>query len=147
MSAAIPEGYVLCKHCAGHGVLKRPVRQSARFQEFWLCWPRNERKQDKAACQKKWADRGYDAIADQIITYVAVKAKTQGWRAGYIEAPLVYLNNRRWEDEIVPDDKPAVDSLWTKSDAGILAMAKQRGVTARPGEDWPELIQRIQRAA
>lgn len=72
-----------------------------RFSEFWECWPENERRQDKAKCRAKWAKEGFGLLADRILADVAAKKCSEKWRSGYVEAPLVYLNNRRWEDGAV----------------------------------------------
>lgn len=72
-----------------------------RFDEFWEAWPKSERKQDKAKCMAKWAADGFDDIADAILADVETKKLTRKWQDNdgqFIEAPLVYLNNRRWED-------------------------------------------------
>lgn len=69
-----------------------------RFLEFWECWPENERRQDKAKCRAKWSRDKLGLLADQILSDVSAKKRTEKWRSGYVEAPLVYLNNRRWED-------------------------------------------------
>ena len=80
---------------AGTGSIKSG---GERFDEFWLTWPKNDRKQDKAKCLDKWKAEGLDAVADAIVADVKAKRGTTKWREGYIEAPSVYLNNRRWED-------------------------------------------------
>lgn len=72
--------------------------QGGGFDAFWECWPKNDRKQDKAKCAAKWSKDGLDAVAEAIIADVSAKKHSQKWRDGFIEAPMVYLNNRRWED-------------------------------------------------
>lgn len=72
--------------------------QGGGFDAFWECWPKNERKQDKAKCSEKWKRYGLDAVAEAIVADVTAKKHSQKWRDGFIEAPMVYLNNRRWED-------------------------------------------------
>lgn len=69
-----------------------------RFDEFWAAWPKNDRKQDKGKCQAKWVTHGLDEVADAILADVRAKRATAKWRDGFVEAPEVYLNNRRWED-------------------------------------------------
>jgi hypothetical protein len=69
-----------------------------RFEEFWLAWPKSDRKHDKKACREKWIRHELDAVADVILADVKAKRGTRKWRDGFIEAPEVYLNNRRWED-------------------------------------------------
>jgi len=75
-----------------------PPGGAVRFEDFWLAWPKNDRKQDKAKCREKWAKAGLDAVADRIVTDVKAKRGSRKWLDGYVEAPEVYLNNRRWED-------------------------------------------------
>lgn len=71
-----------------------------RFEEFWTAWPKGERKQDKVKCADKWRRGDFDAIADLIFADIEVKRDTEKWQGGFIEAPLVYLNGRRWEDGV-----------------------------------------------
>ena len=72
--------------------------QGGGFDAFWECWPKNDRKQDKAKCSEKWKREGLDTVAEAIVADVTAKKHSQKWRDGFIEAPMVYLNNRRWED-------------------------------------------------
>lgn len=71
-----------------------------RFEEFWTAWPKGERKQDKVKCAEKWRRMDLDPAADKILADIEVKRHTEKWREGFIEAPLVYLNGRRWEDGV-----------------------------------------------
>jgi hypothetical protein len=79
-----------------------PAGGVARFEDFWSAWPVNERKQDKVKCAQKWRRVGLDRKADEILADIAVKRQTQKWQDGYVEAPLVYLNGKRWEDGVTP---------------------------------------------
>ena len=79
-----------------------PAGGALRFEDFWEAWPANERKQDKVKCAKKWKASCLDASADAILADIAVKRQTQKWQDGYVEAPLVYLNGKRWEDGVTP---------------------------------------------
>lgn len=74
-----------------------------RFEEFWTAWPKSERKQDKVKCAEKWRRGDLDDLADAILADIAVKRQTTKWQEDggkYIEGPLVYINNRRWEDGV-----------------------------------------------
>lgn len=82
---------------------KEPPSGALRFEDFWKAWPKNERKQDKAKCLAKWKSEKLDKVADTILSDVQVKQQTQKWQQGYIEAPLVYLNGKRWLDEVQPE--------------------------------------------
>ena len=68
------------------------------FSKFWACWPANERKQDKAKCLAKWRRDKLTQHLDAILRDVSAKKQTQKWRDGFVEAPLVYLTGKRWED-------------------------------------------------
>lgn len=87
-----------------------PHGGAVRFEDFWSTWPANERKQDKVKCAKKWKASGLDALADTILADIAVKRQTQKWQDGYVEAPLVYLNGKRWEDGVLPVEAGASDA-------------------------------------
>lgn len=75
-----------------------PSPQKGAFEDFWECWPQNDRKQDRGKCSEKWKREGLDTVAEAIVADVTAKKHSQKWRDGFIEAPMVYLNNRRWED-------------------------------------------------
>lgn len=82
-----------------------------RFDEFWKAWPKSERKHDKVKCAKKWRENGLDDFVEQILADIEVKRHTEKWRGGFIEAPLVYLNGRRWEDGAEPESANQ-GSMW-----------------------------------
>lgn len=68
------------------------------FQIFWDAWPPSDRKQDKVKCLAKWKKDKFDRCIADILSDIECKKKTDKWRDGFMEAPLVYLNGRRWED-------------------------------------------------
>jgi len=79
----------------------------SRFVDFWAAWPASKRKVDRKACEMKWAKRGLDALADEIIRHVVAMKKTAAWlpdRDGesFEPSPETYLNNDRWTDPL-PD--------------------------------------------
>jgi uncharacterized protein YdaU (DUF1376 family) len=98
------------------------------FSEFWIAWPKNERKQDKAKCLDHWKRNNLSAIAEAISADVRVKRGTQKWQEGYIEAPLVYLRGKRWEDGVEPEPpKAAVETVVKEtSDEYTARVAKER---------------------
>lgn len=89
-----------------------PGGGAVRFEDFWSAWPKNERKQDKVKCARRWKDAGLDTEADRILADIAVKRQTQKWQGGFVEAPLVYLNGKRWEDGVTPGGDDGADD-WT----------------------------------
>jgi hypothetical protein len=119
---------------------------SERFAEFWQAWPPTERRQDKKKCLERWRARNLDQLADSILADVALKKKTQKWRDGFEEAPLVYLNNNRWEDGVVPDGpKGASGEMrhWHESATGITEKGAENGVTQDRDEPFPNFKARV----
>lgn len=77
-----------------------------RFEDFWQSWPGTARKVAKAECRKKWRLRCLDANADQIIAQVKAMKHTKQWQDGFEPAPLTYLNQRRWQDDVPTEGTP-----------------------------------------
>lgn len=72
-----------------------------RFDDFWNAYPRKQG--GKKALREKWAKRNLDAIADQIIAHVEAMKQNDwlGKEEEYIPMASTYLNQDRWEDEIL----------------------------------------------
>ena len=92
---------------------------SDQFEKFWTTWPRSVRKGGKSVCLARWKKGMYDCCADQIIKHVAWMCTTDAWRksdGAFIPAPLVYLNQQRWDGAEIPDsfDKPVVNTVLQK---------------------------------
>lgn len=83
---------------------KAPKGASERFPEFWLTWPRSVRKHDKAKCEEAWQAMALDLQAEAILADVRLKRGSPKWTAkapdgnDFVEEPLKYLRNKRWED-------------------------------------------------
>jgi uncharacterized protein YdaU (DUF1376 family) len=73
---------------------------TSRFNDFWAVWPSSKRKVARSECEKKWDKHDLDMVADRIIASVAKLKKTEQWTSGFDPAPLTYINQRRWEDEV-----------------------------------------------
>lgn len=79
---------------------KTPIPPSADFEQFWGLWPSHERKQSKGKCWEAWKKAGLDICAGAVLSHVESLKASEGWRrdnGSFIPAPLVYLNQRRWE--------------------------------------------------
>ena len=98
------------------------------FEDFWKAWPSSPRKGAKSSCKKVW-DKSYcDTQADQIIKHLAWMKTTEQWlkaNGAFIPAPLVYLNQQRWDGAEVPEmaSKPALDPALAKIKADIAKAA------------------------
>ena len=76
------------------------------FEDFWKAWPKSVRKGGKSTCKAKWDKLKLDLQADQIIKHVAWMKTTDAWTksdGAFIPAPLVYINQQRWDGAEVPE--------------------------------------------
>ncbi|WP_244135781.1 hypothetical protein [Burkholderia seminalis] len=73
---------------------------SLEFGRFWDAWPSTGRKVAKAKCLERWQRSKLDDVADRIVEHVDAMKATKQWLEGFEPAPLTYLNQRRWEDEL-----------------------------------------------
>lgn len=69
------------------------------FDLFWAAWPKSIRKEAKGKCMEAWAKVKAEAHAEQIVAHVEGKKQTDWTKDGgrFVEAPLVYINQRKWE--------------------------------------------------
>lgn len=70
------------------------------FDRFWNAWPKSTRKEARGKCLEAWRKAKAESHADLIVTHVETKKLTADWTKDsgrFVEAPLVYLNQRRWE--------------------------------------------------
>jgi hypothetical protein len=77
-----------------------PKGESAGFTTFWGLWPRSDRKQSRGKCLAAWRKERCESVAEVILAHVSHLVKSESWtkdRGRYVPAPLVYLNQRRWE--------------------------------------------------
>lgn len=78
----------------------KPDAVPSGFAEFWQAWPKSPRKDGKAECLKRWRLRGLEADAAHIVAAVHAKAQTRKWLDGYEPAPLTFINQRQWMDDL-----------------------------------------------
>lgn len=79
------------------------------FLEFWKAWPTNSRKVAKQQCLDKWARYGLSDMKDHIIAHVEWMKTQEDWvrdQGRFICAPLVYLNQQRWDGWEPPRMRP-----------------------------------------
>jgi uncharacterized protein YdaU (DUF1376 family) len=69
------------------------------FAKFWEAWPANDRKQAKGKCWEAWKKAHAEAQTEIVLAHVS-SLKSSAWlkdNGQFVPAPLVYLNQRRWE--------------------------------------------------
>ena len=92
------------------------------FDDFWKMWPNTPRKGAKAKCKQVWIKSYCDTQADQILKHLAWMKTTEQWlkaNGAFIPAPLVYLNQQRWDGAEIPDTAPKADPALEKIKADI----------------------------
>ena len=69
------------------------------FAKFWDTWPTNDRKQAKGKCLDAWKKASAERDAALVLAHVEALKNGAWLRDGgqFVCAPLVYLNQRRWE--------------------------------------------------
>lgn len=91
-------------------IKKTDGNASDGFAEFWKAWPSNSRKVAKQQCLDKWARHGLADLKAHIIAHVEWMKTQEDWirdQGRFICAPLVYLNQQRWDGWEPPKARPA----------------------------------------
>lgn len=98
------------------------------FDEFWALYPR---KIAKAVARKAWAKLTPE---NQLAAARAVHNHVEYWSSKeteleFIPHPATWLNQERWEDELVIEPKKQkIDKTWMMTNEGIENKAKELGV-------------------
>lgn len=103
----VTDGNAQKRHTDTNTDTKTPLPPSGAFLRFWGSWPKSSRKQSRGSCWERWRKADYDQVADQIIAHVEAMKLSIDWRkdsGAFIPAPLVYLNQRRWDGaDVTPE--------------------------------------------
>ena len=97
------------------GMPQLPKITDQGFEEFWEAYPRCDRKGEKAACKKKWAENYYFYQVNIILKHLDWMKTTPQWlrdNGMYIPAPKVYLNQQRWDGQRCPRPSQSVTLCW-----------------------------------
>jgi hypothetical protein len=106
------------------------------FSRFWDAWPAHHRKVAKPQCWAKWKSRGCEEHAEAILTALEVAKVSMDWTKNggeFIPAPLVWLNQQRWE---APQEAPNASARTTPPTESVAAYqarikAEREAVSAR----------------
>ncbi|RQZ57440.1 helix-turn-helix domain-containing protein [Burkholderia cepacia] len=123
----------------------------SKFERWWQTWPRSARKVGKADCEKRWQRHGLDEHAEVLIAHTAAMKLTKQWRDGFDPAPATYLNQRRWLDELPPENSEiaaeAGGAPWWESASGIETQGRRVGVEMKPGQPMPDYLVLVAKAS
>jgi len=93
------------------------IAPTGAFLRFWTAWPKSHRKQAQGKCWSVWRRNDLDQEAPAILAHVeALKASVDWIKDGgkFVPAPLVYLNQRRWEGADMPQPDDGVSPLYRR---------------------------------
>jgi hypothetical protein len=116
------------------------------FDEFWSLYPR---KIAKAAARKAWAKLSAE---QQLMAAKAIDTHCQYWSAKeteleYIPHCSTWLNQERWEDELVIEPKKVKESKeWMFSNEGIEAKAIELGIMGNGYDTYASLKAKCMKA-
>ena len=79
---------------------------SEGFARWWKTYPSGSRRAGKPKCHEIWKREGIEARADELIEKLEALKQTEQWQGGYWPAPLTYLRQRRFDDDL-EDASPA----------------------------------------
>jgi hypothetical protein len=113
---------------------------NAMFEQFWKAYPSTPRKGGKAKCKQVW-DKSYcDTQAEQILKHINWLKTTEQWlksNGAFIPAPLVYLNQQRWDGAEVPEIK--------RTETALEAIEKSRAMSIPMPDDIRAKLQALRR--
>jgi hypothetical protein len=86
--------------------LPAPITHDEKFKMFWEAYPRKVGKTDAEKALKKINPD--ETLLAEIMAGLARAKQSRDWQKNggqYIPHPATWLNGKRWEDEIVPENK------------------------------------------
>lgn len=104
------------------------------FDKFWQAWPSSPRKGAKINCKMKWVAKEFELKAEEILKHVNWMKTTDMWlkqNGAFIPAPLVYLNQQRWDGAEIPEIKPVVNVLKVMEEENKKATAMPADIKAK----------------
>ena len=114
------------------------------FENFWSQYPK---KVGKLTAKRSWEKLSLDNQQKALEAIVEHRkywaAKGTDWE--YIPHASTWLNNERFFDEIVIEEKKKEVLAWHRSDQGTLAKGREVGCQPYPGESMDQYRQRLHR--
>jgi hypothetical protein len=85
----------------------------AEFEVFWLAYPRKIGRQAAESAWKKLNPS--PALVGSILNAIETQSRSKDWKEGFILAPVRWLTEHRWEDEMEPASMFTKQGQETKS--------------------------------
>lgn len=81
----------------GKNRLDKDREDNTAFLQFWTSYPKRE---NKKGCEEKWKSKKLDSMVTEILSFIEKAKESDRWKKGFIKAPLVFLNQESWNDDI-----------------------------------------------
>ncbi len=115
-----------------------------KFENFWLQYPK---KVGKLIAKRSWEKLSLDNQQKALEAIIEHRkywaAKGTDWE--FIPHASTWLNQERFEDELVIEEKKKEVLAWHRSDQGTLAKGREVGCQPYPGESMDQYRQRLHR--
>jgi hypothetical protein len=89
---------------------EKTEKETELFDFFWKSWPSHSRKVNKKGAEKIWERDRLDSMAGDVMAALEVWKRSESWTKNggeFIPGPVVWLNQRRYEDTEAASAKPA----------------------------------------
>lgn len=119
---------------------KRGQDDPPGFARFWAAWPASTRKAARLQCRKRWERAGLEEMAGRIVEAVESFKVSPDWTKDsgeFIPAPLLWLNQARWE---AVEGMPEAPIVTASADAELVRQREQEAKAVPPP---PEVLARI----
>ena len=114
------------------------------FENFWSQYPKKVGKLTAKRSWEKLSQENQQKALEAIVEHRKYwTAKGTDW--DYIAHASTWLNNHRFEDELVIEEKKKEVLAWHRSDQGTLAKGREVGCQPYPGESMDQYRQRLHR--
>ena len=114
------------------------------FENFWQQYPKKVGKLTAKRSWEKLSQENQQKALEAIVEHRKYwTAKGTDW--DYIAHASTWLNNHRFEDELVIEEKKKEVLAWHRSDQGTLAKGREVGCQPYPGESMDQYRQRLHR--
>lgn len=115
----------------------------AEFIDWYQLYPRKMAKKDAEKAWKRLTAQDQDAALKALPNHINYWKNSQT-TIQFIAYPATWLNQQRWEDELVIEDAVPEKAIpWWQTNDGILKKAQEIGIHPYAGEDWGALKKRI----
>lgn len=95
----VDESYTTTDNRIESNLIKSNLKEekNSPFLQFWTSYPKRE---NKKGCETKWNKEKYNSQIKEILIFIEKAKETDRWKKGFIKAPLVFLNQENWNDDL-----------------------------------------------